>query len=101
MFVSSAKNTGETTPLVFDFLSKLPIGDTIASAVCTCTVWSGVDASPSSVLSGSATISGSKVTQTITGGVAGVTYKITCAATTTAGYVLVLGTHVPVLTDPL
>jgi len=75
---------------IFDFASYLPVGVTISSAVTTATVYSGTDASPSALISGSASISGSQVTQSITGGVIGVTYVVQCAATFSSGAVTTL-----------
>ena len=99
--VVSSKLTGDTVPVTFDYLSRLQTGDTISSAAFGASVFSGVDASPSSIISGSATISGSKVTQKITGGVAGTIYKINGVAITAAGYTLTLIGYMPVIADPL
>jgi hypothetical protein len=49
----------------------------------------GTDASPSAILSGSPSISGSIVKQTLTGGSAGVTYKVQFTVTTSLGRTLV------------
>jgi hypothetical protein len=73
-----------------DFRWQLATGETISSAVWTVTVLSGVDASPASMLSGVAIIAGSRVSQLIIGGVAGVKYCLACKATTSAGQELVL-----------
>lgn len=96
------KASGDTRREVFDFISKLSSGETISGVpVVTCTVWSGVDASPSSVVSGYATASGAKVTQTLTGGVAGVIYKLVCTAVTSLGQTLTLTGYLAVIGDPL
>jgi len=91
-----AKRQGETINQQFDFLSQLAVGETISTKVTTCSVFSGVDASPSSVINGAATNSGSIVTQSLTGGVVGVIYQIVCTVTTSlsqtiqlAGYLYV------------
>jgi len=76
------KYEGETTPYKFDFSKDLDDGESLASAVVTASVYSGTDASPSSIVSGAASISGNIVTQTITTGVPGVIYQLTCAVTT-------------------
>lgn len=86
--VFGGKLLGETKNLVFDFLSQIALGETISSASVTATVYSGTDATPSSLISGSASISGSQVTQKVTGGVLGVTYNLTCTAITSAGQTL-------------
>jgi hypothetical protein len=86
----STKLQGATEPVVFDFISKLALNETISSAVVTASVYSGVDATPSGLLSGSATISGTKVSQTLTAGVSGTIYQLSCAATTSLGKILML-----------
>ena len=85
-----SKYASETILAAFDFTSNLAIGETISTQVCTCAVWSGTDASPSSVISGSATASGTVVSQKLTGGVLGVMYNVTCTITTSAGQTLAL-----------
>ena len=84
------KLTGETRNETFDFISRLAVGETISTQVVAATVYSGVDASPSAVVSGSATASGTQVTQKLTGGVAGVIYQLICTITTSAGQTLQL-----------
>ena len=84
-----SKYSGETRSVVFDFTSDLAVGETIITKTCACTVYSGVDASPSSVISGSASSSGAQVTQLVTGGVVGVLYNIACTITTSAGQTLI------------
>jgi hypothetical protein len=80
-----AKQVGETRLLSFDFTSDLGTGETITSATCTCSVWSGTDASPSSMVSGANSISFGTVTQLYTGGQAGVIYIAGCEALTNLG----------------
>ncbi|MHB8413931.1 MAG: phage fiber-tail adaptor protein [Acidiferrobacteraceae bacterium] len=91
------KLVGETATYTFDFLSRLAVGETISTQVCAATVYSGVDASPSSIISGSATASGSVVSQNITAGVAGVIYQIVCTITTSASQTLLLQGYLAVL----
>lgn len=85
-----AKYVSETRNQVFDFISYLAIGETLSSASVAATVYSGTDASPSALISGSASISGTKVTQVITNGTLGVTYLLKCTAVTSASQTLVL-----------
>lgn len=95
-----AKQAAAVLPVVFDFTSQLAVAETISSATVTATVYSGTDASPA-ILSGSPSVSGPRVSQTLTGGVVGVTYKLTCAATTSLSKVLVLAgftTIIPAVT---
>jgi hypothetical protein len=84
------KHASETISQVFDFISLLAIGETLSTASVAATVYSGTDASPSSIISGSASISGTKVTQLITGGTLGVTYTLVCTVTTSASQTLQL-----------
>lgn len=78
----------EVKKQVFDFASALAVGETISTQTVTATVYSGTDSSPSSIISGSASASGTKVTQAITGGVVGVVYYLTCSITTSASQTL-------------
>ena len=83
------KLLGETAILTWNWASKIiDPAVTISTAVITSTVYSGTDASPSSMISGSATISGYNVTQKITGGVLGVVYQLLCTITTSDGQTL-------------
>lgn len=90
LVILKGKPLGETRNEVFDFISRLAVSETLSTASVAATVYSGTDASPSSVVSGSASISGTKVTQKLTGGVLGVTYLIVCTVTTSAGQTLLL-----------
>lgn len=95
------KATGETVKLVFDFISRLAVGETISTQAVVATVWTGTDATPSAIVSGVASASGTKVTQAITGGTAGVVYKLVCTITTSASQTLSLTGLLAVLTDPI
>lgn len=82
---------GEEQTVAFDFTSRLAVGETISTQVVAATVFSGTDASPSSLISGSASASGARVTQLIdasTGGVEGVVYELAATITTSAGQTL-------------
>ncbi len=80
---------GETYPAVFNFGIYLAVGETISGATVAVTVFSGTDNSPSTILSGSVSISGSTVTQNLTNNSSseGVIYAVTCVATTSATHV--------------
>lgn len=82
----------ETRLLTFTFGGELAVGETISSAAVTAAVYSGTDATPSSVISGAASISGTNVTQLISGpgGEVGVTYALTCLAVTSLGQTVAL-----------
>lgn len=84
------KLIGVTATYTFDFSSQLAASETISTQVVTATVFSGTDASPSSVVSGSATASGAVVSQKLTAGTLGVLYQILCTITTSASQTLVL-----------
>ena len=86
--VLGVKSSGETRTEVFDFTSSLAISETISSASTTAVVYSGTDASPSSVISGTASISGGQVSQKLTAGTVGVTYLLTCTATTSTSQII-------------
>ena len=80
----SLKYTTESDLFTFDFVAMLASGETISTAVCTVVVMDGVDASPSSIISGTATISNTQVSQRIINGVADVTYRLIMTITTSA-----------------
>lgn len=90
------KATAEQKGIVFDFISLLAVGETISTKVVACTVLSGVDANPSSLIMGAATSSGTRVTQLVGGGVAGVTYVLTCTITTSSNQMLSLSGYLTV-----
>lgn len=93
------KKQGEVVTLSFEFLSQLAPGETISTQVVTSTVWSGTDASPSSMISGSASASSTRVSQKITGGVVGVVYYLLCTITTSAGQTLQQAGFLAVITN--
>lgn len=95
--ILGGKRASETVIETFDFASLLAVGETLSAAAVTATVYSGTDSSPSSLISGSASISGTKVTQKITAGTAGVVYQLSCAVTTSTGQTLKLDAMYPVL----
>lgn len=84
-------STGETVDLSFDFLSKLALGETLTGTPTrSIAVWSGVSANPSTVLSGSPTISGSKVIQRIIAADPGTIFQLDVKCSTSAGQSLML-----------
>lgn len=78
-----AKLLSETRTDTFDLSSDLIVGQTITGASGVCSVYSGTDASPGSVLA-SVTTSSPNVSATVTGGVLGVIYQVRLDITTTA-----------------
>ena len=97
MFTFSSKDPNETELFVFDFLDLLNPGETITGAAVTVTVSVGTDGVPSAMLSGSASISGTQVSQMITGGITGNTYHLECAITTSLGQELVTCGLLPII----
>lgn len=97
--IFEGKPLGETENVTFNYLSRLAVGETISSASVTAAVYSGSDPSPGSIVSGTSSISASVVTQAITGGVLGVTYKLTCTALTSAGQTLLQSGFLCVVPD--
>lgn len=95
--VLEGKLLGETVTETFDFTSRLAAGETISSASVSATTYSGTDASPSLIVNGSASISGQTVTQSITGGVLGVTYDLVCTIATSLGQTLQLSAYLAVV----
>ena len=78
----SPKDPLEIFPVSIDFTNLLGVGETISSVVFTVQVLSGIDPTPSAMLSGAASVAGTVCSQTIKGGVNGVTYLISALATT-------------------
>jgi hypothetical protein len=89
MNVFSPKDPREVDTFTVDFRNLLATGETIQSATWACEVLKGNDAAPTVMIIGSADINGTNVSQQITGGVAGVTYLLSCLAVTSAGNTLV------------
>lgn len=84
------KRVSESEIFAVDYTALLAEGETITSAVWSNSVKSGVDANPGAMISGGATITGPMVMQTLTGGVAGVSYWPICTAVTSLGQTIVL-----------
>lgn len=71
-------------------------GVTLSAPTFVATVLTGVDASPSAIISGSASIDGYKAKQLVINGVDGVTYKLVCTVTTSDGETLIEELDLPV-----
>jgi hypothetical protein len=96
--IFDAKTTSETVAVSFDFSSDYAVGETCSSGSVTATVYSGTDAAPSGIVSGAAGFTGAVATQTVVGGVAGVTYLLTATTVSSlgktrsrSGYLSILG----------
>lgn len=94
-----AKLLGETVTLTFDFTSRMGAAETISTQSVAASVFSGTDASPSSMVSGAASVSGKVVSQNITGGTLGVVYELLCTITTSLSQTLQLSAYLPVVQD--
>jgi hypothetical protein len=91
------KRPGETAPVTFDFTAQLGASETIATQAVVASVYSGVDANPSAIVSGAATASGKIVSQAITAGVSGVIYQLVCTITTSASKTLQKSSYLAVV----
>ncbi len=94
----SNKSVSEVEFVTFDVSRYLNGGETLSSATITVTVKTGVDATPNNIKSGSAQLSGGVVKQLITGGVAGVTYKLSCVIVTNQRTLNAVECYLPVVT---
>jgi len=94
----SSKDPTEIVPVLFDFTLQLASGETITTAICNVTVNTGTDATPNSIKSGVALINGTKVTQWVQAGIAGVNYHILCTITTSLSpETIVLAAILPII----
>jgi len=93
----SYKITTENEQFTFDYSPVLGTTETISSATCTVEVKEGTDPTPSAILVGSPSISGSQVAQRISGGLDGVIYRLQMTATTSATNVYTIVGDLPVL----
>ena len=93
------KLVSETVLRSADFGDDLASGETITSQSVTVTVYSGTDASPSSLLSGSASVVGSVVSQVFTAGTLGVIYQALFTAGTSASRTLKRAGYLAVIPD--
>lgn len=76
------KLVAEELTIEFDMLSRLKIGETISTASVACELYSGTDPTPTMMISGLASISGSIVRQKVVGGLPGNIYLLTCSVRT-------------------
>jgi hypothetical protein len=86
----SPMRSAEVEVFTVDFVNSLAPNETILSAVWTSTVSAGSDASPNATIQGTASISGSKVSNKIGHAIPGVRYAPICTAQTSLGQTLVL-----------
>ena len=79
------KLISETITVTFEFLPQLEWLETLSDPAVTVEVFSGIDAVPSDILSGAASISGSIASQNIQAGQGGVIYLLIATATGSSG----------------
>jgi hypothetical protein len=94
--VFEPKPVDETVERIFDFTSRLSEGESLASAVVTVSVFSGVDADPAAILSGSPRFDGLRVIQDFIAGEEGTTYTVKCQAGTCNGQVASLAAYLAI-----
>ena len=80
--ISKVKQPAENLDYDFDFSAAFPSGDNISTATGIVT--------PTGLTLGTKVINGQIVKQWISGGIDGVTYKVTITATSTAGRIMEL-----------
>lgn len=87
LVIMESKYAAEARNQVWDFTSRLAVGETISTATASSAVYSGADAAANPTL-GTPSISGAKVTVATSGGVLGVVYLLGCTAVTSAAQTL-------------
>lgn len=97
--ILSSKKPSEAIIEQVDFISQLGPGETLLTAVCTCSVYTGVDANPSAMISGVASIGGTIVSQLVIGGVLGTIYEFLATVTTSLGQKIELAGYLAVIPD--
>ena len=94
------KDPSETVTITFMFGSEILVGETITGQTVTCVLLSGPatseDPTPSAVLNGVPTVSGTNVMQSVTGGLDQNVYFLKCTATLSSGRVLVRKASLPI-----
>lgn len=83
------KSVSETLFVYFDFSDELGPTEIILTQAVAATVYSGEDDNPEDIIDGAATHSGKEASQSITGGLVGVTYQLACTITTDLGQILI------------
>ena len=97
-----SKQVSDTVTVVWPFQDQMVFGELVNGAIVTVTVYSGTDSNPSAMLSGSPMWSinqGLAVTQTIIGGLSGVTYLIVCTVSTTLSNTLINQAYLSVINN--
>jgi hypothetical protein len=95
-----SKLVGEDITFEFDMLSRLKLGETLVTSACVATVYSGVDAAPSAILSGLPVISGSIVSQKVINGLPGVIYLLSVSVRSSLSNIFINEGKLAVLSSP-
>lgn len=82
-----------------NFISSLQVAETITTASVSASVYSGNDPTPSAILSGSPTISGTTISQLVTGGVLGTIYELLYTANTSLAQSIQISAYLAVIPD--
>jgi len=96
-FEVPSKYADSTVPLVVDFISQLIDGEALVAATTSASVFNGTDPAPEDILLGSPDLAQNVVTQTITGGLVGVTYTVQFNGTTNLDNELIINVYVSVI----
>lgn len=88
---------GEIAPVTFDFTAAMAAAETISTQVVAASVYSGVDADPSLLISGAASASGKIVSQTIAPTLSGNIYQLVCTITTSLSKTLKQSSYLAVV----
>ena len=95
-FETPSKQVSESRLLTADFVGKLASGVTIPAGAASQSVYSGAT---STLTLGSASVSGTQVTASVSGGTAGVLYQVNLQATLSDGQILRMSTILAVVPD--
>jgi hypothetical protein len=97
--IFQTKPPTDTKFIAFDFTGNLSIGETIDTQECSAEVFSGTDANPGAIVSGSASANGAIVRQLFTAGVVGTVYTILCTIETSLGQTLTQAGYLAIVTE--
>lgn len=99
-YVTESKLQSEAIILRSDFLSRLEVGESAVTVATTITVHSGVDPTPTTMISGSPSVTNNLASQRIIGGLPGVVYEVSFAVRTNNNAVYINQLLLAVLTSP-
>lgn len=88
----------EVVSATMDFSPILASGESVSAHSCSLSLYVG-DTEPSGMLSGSTSVSGGTVAQTVTGGDVGHVYRLRFSVLTSLGRVLVSSSFLPIDED--